>query len=244
MAECPNCGAKVRKEKLRRHISKVHTQVTPAKPKATTAKPASTVAFPWQALAAMAVVGVLIVAGYWFVSQSGGGGGGGGGSTTELPVAVIVVQGFGTFEIELDTVHAPRTAANFIGLANAGFYNGLTFHRIMEGFVIQGGDPNGDGSGGTTQIDFERTGLKNVYHSVAMARGDSPNSASCQFYINFADNPSLDDEPYPYVVFGRILSGHDVILALEQVPVTTNPGGENSKPLNPPVMTSVTIRNG
>lgn len=155
---------------------------------------------------------------------------------SNLRNATIVVQGFGTIKIQLRTDKAPVTAGNFISLANRGFYNGLTFHRIIADFAIQGGDPNGDGTGGSgTNIAWENTGLKNVKYSIAMARGSSPDSASSQFYINMGDNTNLDTAP-AYVVFGQLTSGQSVADAISRVQTDSN-----DRPLTPVVMTSVTI---
>ncbi len=122
----------------------------------------------------------------------------------------------GTFVSELHESQAPITTGNFIALAEKGFYDGLTFHRYVEGFVIQGGDPDGNGMGGSGRhIQLEVSpGLKHDAAGVmAMARSSDPNSASSQFYFTLAPTPSLD---MGYAVFGRVTSGLDVIMSLRE----------------------------
>lgn len=107
----------------------------------------------------------------------------------------------------------PITTGNFVSLVNEGFYNGLTFHRYEPGFVIQGGDPNGDGTGGSSKtISLEiAKGKSNARGTIAMARSSDPNSASSQFYINLANNTFLDGS---YAVFGQVSQGMDVVDSL------------------------------
>tara|TARA_B100000315_G_C14527821_1_gene564690 strand:- start:594 stop:1127 length:534 start_codon:yes stop_codon:yes gene_type:complete len=116
----------------------------------------------------------------------------------------------GTIKFELFEDKAPITTKNFIELAKSEFYDGLTFHRVESGFVIQGGDPNGDGTGGSDKtIQLEtHPDLKHVKGAVAMARSQNPNSASSQFYITLADTPFLDGN---YAVFGKVTEGMDVV---------------------------------
>jgi peptidyl-prolyl cis-trans isomerase B (cyclophilin B) len=104
---------------------------------------------------------------------------------------------------------APQSVANFIDLAQKGFYNGLSFHRVEPGFVIQGGDPNGNGTGGPGySIKAEFNSQKHLEGTVAMARSSDPNSAGSQFYICLAPAPFLDNN---YTVFGQVISGMDVV---------------------------------
>lgn len=122
----------------------------------------------------------------------------------------------GTIVAQLDEADAPITTGNFIELAEKGFYDGLTFHRYVENFVIQGGDPRGDGTGGSgKQIPLEiAPNLKHDQAGVlAMARSTDPDSASCQFYFTLKETPHLDGS---YAVFGRVVSGVDVVLALRK----------------------------
>ena len=119
----------------------------------------------------------------------------------------------GRIVMELYTKEAPITTKNFIDLANSGFYTGLTFHRYEPGFVIQGGDPKGDGSGGSVnKIKLEiNPKLTHVKGAVAMARTSVPDSASSQFYITLADSHFLDGN---YAVFGKVTEGMDNALKL------------------------------
>ena len=115
----------------------------------------------------------------------------------------------GIIKFELFEDKAPITTKNFIELAESGFYDGLTFHRVEPGFVIQGGDPKGDGTGGSEKtIQLEtHPDLKHVKGAVAMARKPDPDSATSQFYITLADTPFLDGN---YAVFGKVIEGIDV----------------------------------
>ncbi len=121
----------------------------------------------------------------------------------------------GTIRFELFEDKAPNTAKNFIALAGAGFYNGLTFHRYVPGFVIQGGDPTGDGTGGSGKnIKLEiNKDLKHELGAVAMARSSDPDSASSQFYITLAETTNLDGQ---YAVFGKVIEGIDTVMLLRQ----------------------------
>lgn len=115
----------------------------------------------------------------------------------------------GIIKAELYADKAPITTKNFIDLANSGFYNGLTFHRVEPGFVVQGGDPKGDGTGGSAKsIPLEiNTDLKHVKGALGMARTNDPNSATSQFYITLAPTPFLDGN---YAVFGKVVQGMEV----------------------------------
>jgi len=120
----------------------------------------------------------------------------------------------GIIKFELYEDKAPITTKNFIDLATSGFYDGLTFHRVEDGFVIQGGDPKGDGTGGSGKtIPLEiHPDLKHVKGAVAMARKPDPDSATSQFYITLADTPFLDGN---YAVFGKVTGGMDVVESIE-----------------------------
>ncbi len=129
--------------------------------------------------------------------------------------AEIVVKNYGTIALELDADVAPITVENFANLVNAGFYNGLTFHRIISGFMIQGGDPLGNGTGGSSKTikgEFASNGVKNsishVRGTISMARSSMPNSASSQFFIVHKDSTFLDGQ---YAAFGTVTSGMDVV---------------------------------
>lgn len=122
---------------------------------------------------------------------------------------VIIETDKGTMIIALHADVAPKTVENFVTLIQKGFYNGLKFHRIVPGFVVQGGDPNGDGTGGPGyQIKAEFNEKKHLRGTVAMARSSSPDSAGSQFYICIAPQPSLDGQ---YTVFGQVVEGDEVI---------------------------------
>ena len=123
-----------------------------------------------------------------------------------------IVTNKGTFEIEFYPEDAPNTVKNFVRLARTGFYDGLTFHRYEPGFVIQGGDPLGNGTGDAGyDIDAEFNKQKHGTGAVGMARGPDPNSASCQFYVTLDAQPHLDGK---YTVFGRVVEGMDVVMQL------------------------------
>ncbi len=163
------------------------------------------------------------------------------------PVFATLTTPAGIIVVELYQLQAPRTVANFISLAQSGFYANLTWHRIVKGFVIQTGDPNtrnggGDryswGNGGSSQtVPLEIVGsLHNNAGYLGMARSSDPNSGSSQFYINLADNHSLDGG---YTVFGKVISGMDVALTLGDTPVSSQ--YQPNEPITPVFLTSVTI---
>ena len=156
----------------------------------------------------------------------------------------IDVQDYGTISLELDADTAPISVTNFINLANEGFYDGLTFHRIISGFMIQGGDPNGNGTGGsdkTIKGEFSENGVENnishVRGTISMARATDPDSASSQFFIVHEDSTFLDGQ---YAAFGHVTDGMDVVDAIcEAVPVQDNNGTVAAA--DQPVITSVTV---
>ena len=140
----------------------------------------------------------------------------------------LVVKDYGTITLELDADAAPITVANFLKLAESGFYDGLTFHRIMDGFMIQGGDPDGNGSGGsgeTIKGEFAQNGVDNpishVKGVISMARAKNPDSASSQFFITVADSAFLDGA---YAAFGHVTDGMDVVeqIAKDAKPIDNN----------------------
>ena len=127
----------------------------------------------------------------------------------------IEVEKYGTIEVELDADEAPITVTNFINLVKDNFYDGLTFHRIIDGFMIQGGDPNGNGTGGsknTIKGEFAANGVdNNISHKrgvISMARSDYNDSASSQFFIVHKDSPHLDGQ---YAAFGHVTSGMEIV---------------------------------
>lgn len=162
----------------------------------------------------------------------------------------IEVQDFGTIELELYPTKAPITVANFEKLVKEGFYDGLTFHRVVKNFMIQGGDPKGDGSGGSdktikgefSQNGFTRNDIKHERGVISMARSSSSNdSASSQFFIVHKDSFSLDGN---YAAFGRVTSGMDVVDAIANVKVKDNGSGETSTPAKPVVITRMYMIEG
>ena len=128
-------------------------------------------------------------------------------------IQAVVTTHEGEIVLSLDFKAAPNTVANFVELANSGFYNGLTFHRVIAGFMIQGGDPEGNGKGGPGYtIDDEISDLKHGTGVISMAnRG--PNTAGSQFFITQLPQPHLDGK---HTVFGKVLSGQDVVCRIEQ----------------------------
>jgi len=120
----------------------------------------------------------------------------------------------GDITLQLDGAAAPTHVANFVKLANAGFYNGVVFHRVVPNFVIQTGDPMGTGMGGPGyHINFEQSPLKHSKGAVGMARSQDPNSAGSQFYITLEATPHLDSG---YVVFGHTTEGMEVVSQIRQ----------------------------
>ena len=158
--------------------------------------------------------------------------------------AVIDVKDYGTITVELYPDVAPITVENFVSLAKKGFYDGLTFHRIMKGFMIQGGDPLGNGTGGsdkTIKGEFSGNGVNNpLKHTrgvISMARSSDPNSASSQFFIMHQDASHLDGQ---YAAFGKVTEGMDVVdkIANDAKPVDNNGTIPSSKQ---PVINSIKI---
>ena len=131
------------------------------------------------------------------------------------PIATIEMEEGGVITLELYPQVAPISVNNFISLANKGFYDGLIFHRVIPGFMIQGGDPQGSGMGGpgyTIKGEFASNGVKNdLSHArgvLSMARAQNPNSAGSQFFIMHADGPFLDGQ---YAAFGKVVEGIEVV---------------------------------
>lgn len=169
--------------------------------------------------------------------------------TAQNPIATIEIENYGTIKIELYPDYAPETVANFIALANNGFYDGLTFHRTIPDFMIQGGDPNGDGTGNATLKDlgeesedeytipgefiangYKENTLKHERGVISMARGDYSgysstlategyNSASCQFFITTTDQSNNLDGLY--AAFGKVTEGMDIVDNISNVEVET-----------------------
>ena len=156
----------------------------------------------------------------------------------------LEVQNYGTITMELDASAAPKTVENFLKLAESGFYDGLTFHRIIDGFMIQGGDPRGDGTGGSDETvvgEFAENGVENpishVRGTVSMARSSDKNSASSQFFIVQTDSTYLDGQ---YAAFGHVTDGMDIVDAICKNTRTTDRNGTVA-PENQPVITAVRV---
>ena len=161
-----------------------------------------------------------------------------GGSMSEKEKIEITMQGGGKILIELDSENAPITTDNFLKLIDENFYDGLTFHRIIPGFMIQGGDPEGTGMGGSSENikgEFKANGVDNpISHKrgvISMARSQNPNSASSQFFITNADAVFLDGD---YAAFGYVLEGMDEVDRISAV--ETN---YNDKPLESIVIDTI-----
>ena len=156
--------------------------------------------------------------------------------------AKIKVKDYGTIEVELDGDTAPITVANFIKLVNDKFYDGLTFHRIISGFMIQGGDPLGNGTGGSDETikgEFSSNGVENnISHKrgvISMARSSDPDSASSQFFIMHQDSTYLDGE---YAAFGKVTKGMKVVDKICEDATPTDGNGTIEK-ADQPVIESI-----
>ena len=160
---------------------------------------------------------------------------------TELPIATLKIKDYCTVTLELYPKMAPNTVNNFIALANSGFYDGLTFHRIISDFMIQGGDPNGTGTGGPGYSiagefainGFEQNTLSHEVGVISMARTSAPNSAGSQFFIVSGEATYLDGQ---YAAFGKVTSGLDIIDKVQNVPT-----GPYDKPNTPVVIESLRV---
>jgi len=127
---------------------------------------------------------------------------------------VITLEKGGEIRMEFYPADAPKTVENFVTLAKKGFYNGLTFHRVVPDFVVQGGCPKGNGTGGPGyQIKAEFNKQKHLRGTVAMARSQDPDSAGCQFYICYGATPHLDGQ---YTVFGKVVAGMELVDRIKQ----------------------------
>ena len=157
-----------------------------------------------------------------------------------LPTATIIFKDFGTVEIELYPHIAPNTVNNFISLSNCGFYDGLTFHRIIKNFMIQGGDPTGTGMGGpgySIKGEFTKNKFRNdLSHTVgivSMARSIGKDSGGSQFFIVTKDSPHLNKQ---YAAFGKVLKGMDIVHQVENVET-----GSQDKPVNDVIIESIKV---
>ena len=159
---------------------------------------------------------------------------------------VVLETTKGVIEIELDAVNAPITTNNFIAYVNAGHYNGLVFHRVIKGFMVQGGGftPDGNQRQVNAPITLEsNNGLKNKVGTIAMARTNDPNSATSQFFINTVDNDFLDyssNNP-GYAVFGKVTKGMHIVFEIENVKTTTK-NGNGDWPVEDIIITKAYMR--
>lgn len=156
------------------------------------------------------------------------------------PIVTLEVADYEPIKIELYPEIAPNTVNNFISLVNQGFYNGLTFHRIIKGFMIQGGCPDGNGTGGpdySIKGEFSGNGFKNdLKHTagvISMARSMMPDSAGSQFFIMHKNSPHLDGA---YAAFGKVIDGMDVVNKIAETATDYS-----DRPLQPQVMKTVTV---
>ncbi len=156
------------------------------------------------------------------------------------PIFTITLENGGELRGELYPDLAPQSVGNFIALCNSGFYDGLTFHRVIPGFMIQGGCPNGTGTGGPgyhIKGEFVRNGvannLKHTYGVLSMARSSLPDSAGSQFFVMTSDSPHLDGS---YAAFGKVLSGMEHADAIVSVP-----RDRQDKPLAPQVIKTIRV---
>ena len=156
------------------------------------------------------------------------------------PIVTIEMENGDVIKAELFPEIAPNTVNNFISLVNKGFYDGLIFHRVIEGFMIQGGDPKGMGFGGPGYCikgEFAANGVpnpvKHTYGVLSMARSMAPDSAGSQFFIMTSDSPHLDGQ---YAAFGKVLEGMDVA-----EDIVNTPRDRSDKPLEPQEMASIRV---
>lgn len=155
-------------------------------------------------------------------------------------MVIIEMENGGVIKLELDAAAAPNTVKNFLCLADKGYYDGLTFHRIIPGFMIQGGCPDGTGMGGpgySIKGEFKMNGVNNpIKHKrgvISMARAMHPDSAGSQFFIMHQDAPHLDGQ---YAAFGHVVEGMDVVDAIATVPT-----GYADRPIEPVRIKRVTL---
>ncbi|THF79144.1 peptidylprolyl isomerase [Cohnella fermenti] len=195
-------------------------------------------------LAAIALISVLL-AGCGNDNKKAGAPSGSVDPNASHPVVTIEMDSGKIIKAELYPEVAPITVNNFISLVQKGFYDGLTFHRLYAGFMIQGGDPDGNGTGGpgySIKGEFANNGVTNkLLHEpgvLSMARSTSPDSAGSQFFIMVSTVDSLDTL---YAAFGKVTEGLDVVEELSKQPTVDNGYGELSKPVTAPVMKKVTV---
>lgn len=160
---------------------------------------------------------------------------------TKKTYKAIVKTTKGVFTISLLSEEAPQTVNNFIFLAKENFYDGVSFHRIIEGFMIQAGDPNGDGTGGPGYTFADEPIRREYTRGIVAMANRGPDTNGSQFFIMHADNKAL---PKQYVIFGEIERGIEVIDAIATVPTKESKSGEKSTPTKPVIIEDITIEEG
>lgn len=168
--------------------------------------------------------------------------------TEQTNPRVLLSTSHGDITIELDSVKAPATTENFLNYVNSGFFDGTVFHRVIPGFMIQGGGLTADMRQKATECSIKNeaaNGLKNDRGTIAMARSSNPHSATCQFFINLVDNGFLNytgetPQGWGYAVFGKVVEGMDSVDSIAKVR-TGNHGPHSDVPLEPVVINSVTL---
>jgi peptidyl-prolyl cis-trans isomerase A (cyclophilin A) len=166
------------------------------------------------------------------------------GSFAAMAQTVKLTTSMGDIVVELDAQKAPKTVANFVQYVKAGHYNGTVFHRVIDGFMVQGGGMNADMSEKPTRapIPLEAgNGLSNARGTLAMARTNVPDSATAQFFINLVDNQRLDSYGGGYAVFGKVVEGMDVVDKIRSVPVASK-GMHQNVPVTPVVIKQATLQ--
>lgn len=176
--------------------------------------------------------------------------GGSSNKNSEHSFVKVTMQSGDSFVIELYPEYAPETVENFLSLVESGFYDGLTFHRVIRDFMAQGGDPDGDGTGGSSKTvkgefslnGFTKNELKHARGVVSMARSSDYDSASSQFFICYADNQSVSNLDGSYAAFGKVIEGMEVVDSFLDIDMLYVAGsGEFSKPSEPIVMEKVEV---
>ncbi|MBQ3151561.1 MAG: peptidylprolyl isomerase [Clostridia bacterium] len=168
-------------------------------------------------------------------------------NTAEHSKVLFTMENGDTFTVELYPEYAPATVANFLKLTNEGFYDGLTFHRVVDNFMAQGGDPEGNGMGGSDETipgEFSSNGfasntLSHTRGVISMARSNDPNSASSQFFICYTDDCAFLDGNY--AAFGEVIEGMETVDAFLKVERTYGSDGAVSSPLTPIVIESAKV---
>ena len=181
-------------------------------------------------IVAIIAIVVIVASAYFILDQNGINEG------ENLSKVAVIETNMGTMEIELFEAKAPETVKNFVKLIEEGFYDGVIFHRIISGFMIQGGDPTGTGMGGPGyKIDDEfHPDLKHDSKGILSMANAGPNTGGSQFFITLAPTPHLDNR---HAVFGKLISGEEVLDEIGAVPT-----GPNDKPINEVKMIKVTIK--